>query len=300
MRLPLATLEVFNAIVQEGSLSAAALVLGIKRSTASHQLKNLEERIGTALFIRTTRSISLTEAGRELAQSSGPAFEQLANGLDNAQTAGQSTRGRLKLAMPEFVYNLLISKALVSFQEHYPEIEIELILAEGWSDILKEGLHAGFRLGGMIAQDMIAVSLTGPLAAAVVASPTYLDKHGTPTHPMDLLQHNCLNYRFRSSGQMAPWMFSGPDGEYPVEVRGSLIANSLPVAIESATQGLGIAYSLRDTCANAIGSGQLKEILTEHQVSLPSVNIYFPQEYRSLVPLRLFIEHLKLGETSSN
>ena len=295
MRLPLATLEVFNAIAQEGSLSAAALALGIKRSTASHQLKNLEERIGTALFIRTTRSISLTEAGRALAQSSNPAFEQLANGLENARTAGQSTRGTLKLAIPEFVYHLLINKPLLSFQELYPEIEVELVLADAWSDILKEGLHAGFRLGGLIAQDMVAISLTDPMTAAVVASPAYLEKHGSPEHPMDLLEHNCLHYRFPSSGQLAPWVFSGPDGEYPVEVRGSLIANSLPVAIELATQGLGVGYSFREYCADALSSGQLNEILTEYRVSMPSVNIYFPQEYRSLVPLRLFIQHLKQG-----
>ncbi|AZV78002.1 LysR family transcriptional regulator [Parasedimentitalea marina] len=295
MRLPLATLEVFNAIAQEGSLSAAAQVLGIKRSTVSHQLKNLEERIGTALFIRTTRSISLTEAGRVLVQSSSPAFEQLTNGLENARTAGQSTRGRLKLAMPEFVYHLLISKLLVAFQELYPEIEIELILTDALSDILKEGLHAGFRLGGLIAQDMIAISLTNPMKSAVVASPAYLKKHGTPEHPFDLLEHNCIHYRFQSSGQLAPWVFSGPDGEYPVEVRGSLIANSLPVANDLAVQGLGIGYTFREYCADALGSGQLKEILTEHRVSMPSVNIYFPQEYRSLVPLRLFIQHLKQG-----
>ncbi len=293
MRLPLATLEVFNAIAKEGSLSAAAIALGIKRSTVSHQLKTLETQIGAALFVRTTRSISLTEAGRALAQSSGPAFEQLANGFENARAAGQSTRGTLKLAIPEFVYHLLISAPLLSFQERYPEIEIELRLADAWSDILKEGLHAGFRLGGVIAQDMVAVGLTEPMTAAVVASPSYLEKHGTPTHPLDLLEHNCLHYRFPSSGQLAPWMFSGPDGPYPVEVRGNLIANSLPVSIEQATRGLGISYTFREFSANALASGELVEILSDHAATMPRVHIYFPQEYRALVPLKLFIQHLK-------
>lgn len=300
MRLPLATLEVFNAIVQEGSLSAAAQILGIKRSTASHQLKNLEKRIGVALFIRTTRSISLTEAGRALAQSSTPAFEQLTNGIENARTAGQSTRGSLKLAISEVVYHLLISQPLVAFQELYPEIEIELILTDALSDILKEGLHAGFRLGGVISQDMIAVSLTDPLTSAVVASPAYLAKHGIPEHPVELLDHNCLHYRFQSSGQLAPWVFSGPEGQYPVEVGGSLIASSLPVTQELATKGVGIGYTFREYCAEALSSGRLKEILTEHRVSMPSVNIYFPQEYRSLVPLRLFIQHLKQSQVGAS
>ncbi|SMP13966.1 LysR family transcriptional regulator [Shimia sagamensis] len=302
MRLPLATLEVFNAIVQEGSLSAAALTLGIKRSTVSHQLKSLEDRIGTVLFIRTTRSISLTEAGRALAQNSAPAFEQLAHGLENARTAGQSTRGTLKLAIPEFVYHLLICEPLLTFQELYPEIEIELVLADAWSDILKEGLHAGFRLGGLIAQDMVAVSLTDPMTAAVVASPAYLEKHGTPKHPTDLLEHNCLHYRFPSSGLLAPWIFSGVDGDYPVDVRGSVIANSLPVAVGLATRGLGVGYTFREFSADALNTGELVEILSDHRVCMPGVNIYFPQEYRALVPLRLFIQHLKqaVSATSSD
>ncbi len=293
MRLPLSTLEVFNAIAKEGSLSAAAQKLGIKRSTVSHQLKSLEDRIGTALFIRTTRSINLTEAGRALARNSGPAFEQLADGLESALTVGHAARGTLKLAIPEIAYHLLVRKMLVPFQTLYPEIEVELLLTDALSDVLGESLHAGFRVGGLIAQDMVAISLTGPLTTAVVASPKYLKERGTPKDPTELLAHNCLRYRLQSSSQIAPWTFSGPDGDYPVEVRGSLIANSSPVTVEMAARGLGVAYSFRDTCVDALASGQIEEVLTEHRVSIPGINIYFPPEYRSMTPLRLFIRHLK-------
>ncbi|WP_170431717.1 LysR family transcriptional regulator [Ruegeria arenilitoris] len=293
MRLPLSTLEVFNAIAQHGSLSAAAQKLGLKRSTVSHQLKNLEDRLGTALFIRTTRSINLTEAGRALARSSGPAFEQLADGLESALTAGHSARGSLKLAISEIAYHLVVREALVSFRDLYPEIEVELLLTDALSDVLGEGFHAGFRMGGMIAQDMIAISLTSPLQTAVVASPEYLAENGTPEDPRDLLAHNCLRYRFQSSGQFAPWTFTGPEGDYAVEVGGSLIANSSPVTVEMAARGLGIAYSFRDTCLEPLASGQIEEVLTQHQVSIPGINIFFPQEYRSMMPLRLFIQHLK-------
>ncbi len=196
MRLPLSTLEVFNAIAQHGSLSAAAHKLGIKRSTVSHQLKNLEDSIGTALFIRTTRSVNLTEAGRALVRESGPAFEQLANGLESAQTVGHAVRGTLKLAIPEIAYHLLVREILVPFQALYPEIEVELLLTDALSDVLGEGLHAGFRIGELIAQDMVAINLTGPLSVAVVASPEYLKVHGTPKDPAELLKHNCLRYRF--------------------------------------------------------------------------------------------------------
>lgn len=299
MRLPLSTLEVFNAIAQEGSLRAAAHVLGVKPSTVSHQLKSLEDQLGVALFIRTTRSISLTEAGRVLVRSSGPAFDQLADGLESARTAGHAARGTLKLAIPDFAYHLLVRKLLASFQESYPEIEIELSMTDALSDILEEGLHAGFRLGGLVAQDMIAINLTGLLKSAVVASPEYLEKHSTPKNPQDLLLHNCLRYRFQSSGQVAPWTFYSSDGDYPVDVRGSLIANSSPVTIEMAVQGLGIAYTFRDYCTDALANGQLIEVLTKHQVSMPGVNIYFPREYRAMTPLRLFIQHLKVAEQSA-
>jgi len=293
MRLPLSTLEVFNAIAQQGSLSAAAQMLGIKRSTVSHQLKSLEDRIGTALFIRTTRSINLTEAGRALARSSGPAFEQLADGLESALTVGHAARGTLRLAIPEIAYHLLVRKMLMPFQALYPEIEVELLLSDALSDVLGEGLHAGFRVGGLIAQDMVAISLTGPLTTTVVASPKYLKERGAPNDPTELLAHNCLRYRFQSSGQIAPWTFSGPDGDYAVEVRGSLIANSSPVTVEMAARGLGIAYSFRDSCLDALASGQIEEVLTAHRFSMPGINIFFPREYRSMIPLRLFIQHLR-------
>ncbi len=293
MRLPLSTLEVFNAIANEGSMQAAATALGVKRSTVSHQLKNLEDQLGTALFIRTTRSISLTEAGRALARMSGPAFEQLSDGLESARMAGHEARGSLKLELPELAYNLLLKHHLVSFQEAYPEIQLDLHMTDAMSDILAEGLHAGFRLGGVIAPDMVAIRLTGPMTSSVVASPAYLDRQGRPAQPTDLLTHNCLRYRFPSTNRLAPWIFGGPDGNYPVEAMGSLCVNSLPVTIEQAIQGLGIAYAFHDYCKDAINKGELEEILTDHSMTLPGVHIYFPREYRALLPLRLFIDHLK-------
>mgnify|MGYP000459214076 CR=1 FL=1 len=297
MKLPLATLEVFNAIARESSLRGAAQALGVKPSTVSHQLKKLEEHIGTALFIRTTRSISLTEAGRALARSTGPAFTQLSEGLYSAQTAGHDARGSLKLALPEFAYFLLVRDKLAGFQKQYPEIEVELSMTDTMSDILDEGLHAGFRLGGLIAQDMVAINLSGPLKVAVVASPEYLNKQGVPQTPKDLLNHNCLRYRFPGSEQLAPWIFEGIDSTYPVEVRGNLIASSSPATIDLARQGLGLTYTFRDYCTDALASGELVEVLSEHQIRLPSMNIYFPREYRMMVPLRLFIEHLKDGRS---
>jgi len=293
MRLPLATLEIFNAIATHKSLRGAAQDLGVKPSTVSHQLKKLEEQLGTALFIRTTRSISLTEAGRALVRRTGPAFEQLDEGLYSAKTAGHAERGSLKLAIPEFAYFLLVRNKLASFQKKYPEIEVELSITDALTDILDEGFHAGFRIGGLISEDMVAINLSDPLKTTVVASPDYIEKHGIPDEPSDLLNHNCLGYRFPSSGQLAPWIFGDGDEAFPVEARGNLIANSSTATIDLALQGLGLTFTFRDYCTDALASGALIEVLSEHLTTLPSMNIYFPKEYKSMLPLRLLIEHLK-------
>jgi len=293
MRLPLAKLEVFDAIVRAGNLSGAAAMLGLKPSTVSYQLKELEQQVGSALFIRTTRSISLTEAGRALAQSAAPAFDQLTDGMESARSAGHAARGTLKLAIPDLAYHLLVQKSLKCFKEEYPEIEVEISMTDALSDILSEGQHAGFRLGGMVAQDMIAIPLTASLETVVAASPEYLERYGTPKIPSDLLEHNCLRYRFPSSGRIGPWTFSGSDGAYQVDIQGGVITDSSPINIELAIQGLGLTFTFRDYCTDALEEGALKEVLTEHLTTVPAINIYFPREYREMLPLRLFIDHLK-------
>ena len=293
MRLPLATLEVFTAIARHGSLRAAADALGLKPSTVSHQLKTLEEQLETALFIRTTRSVSLTEAGRALIRGAGPAFDQLSEAVESARSTGHAARGALKLAMPEFAYHLYVSPVLQSFCQAYPEIEVELSLTDALSDILGEELHAGFRLGDRIAEDMVAVRLTGPLQLAVVASPRYLETHGAPATPRDLLDHTCIRYRFQSAGRIAPWTFTGPEGEYTVDVQGNLITNTLPASIDLVRQNLGLVFTFRDYVASQIAKGELVPVLEDHLGTTPGIYIYFPREYRSMMPLRLFMDQLR-------
>ena len=293
MRLPLALLEIFVAIARQGSLRAAAEALGLKPSTVSHQLKTLEARLGTALFVRTTRSVRLTEAGRALLRGAGPAFDQLADAVDSARSTGHAARGSLRLAMPDFVYHLIVAPALPDFTAAYPEIEIDLSVTDAVSDILGEELHAGFRLGDRIAQDMVAVRLTPPLRLAVLGSPEYLARRGRPGAPSDLLGHDCIRYRFQTSGRIYPWRFRGAEGAFTVDVRGGLVATTLPAVIDLAARGLGLAYTFRDFAAPQLASGALVPLLEDAAEEVPGVYLYFPREYRSMVPLRLFLDHLK-------
>ena len=293
MRLPLPSLEVFAAIARYGSLRAAGEALGVKPSTVSHQLKALEAQLGTALFIRTTRSVSLTEAGRALLRGAGPAFEQLGEAYESARNTGHAARGALKLAMPDFVYHLIVSPILPGFRAAFPEIELELSLTDALSDILGEELHAGFRLGDRIAQDMVAMRVSQPMPLAVAASPGYLAAHGTPEQPRDLLDHSCIEYRFQSSGRIAPWIFTSAEGEYELGVQGALTTNTLPASVDLARKGLGLVYTFRDVVADDIATGDLVSVLEPHLGATPGIFIYFPREYRTMTPLRLFMEHLK-------
>lgn len=300
MRLPLAPLEIFDAIARAGSLRGAADRLGVQPSTVSHQLRALETRLGAPLFIRTTRSLSLTEAGRALQRGAAPAFEQLADAVESARASGHAARGALRLAMPEFVYRLLVGPALRSFRDAWPEIDLELSLTDALSDILGEELHAGFRLGDRIAQDMVAIRLTAPMALTICASPDYLARRGAPKHPRDLLDHTCIRYRFRSSGRIAPWEFVEEDRPYSVAVQGPLVVNALPVSVGLAVQGQGLIYTFRDYCAEELAACALVGVLDAHLPQTPGVYIYFPREYRRMMPLRLFIDHLREASTQSS
>lgn len=161
-RAPISGIEVFLAIVREGSLRAAARSLGVGAPAVSHQLKALERKIGVDLLVRTTRSIELTDAGRALLARAAPAFKEIADAIEGTREIGKSTSGTLRLTLPRSAYKMIIAPVLADFQAQYPDVCLDLSIDEGLVDIVKEGFHAGFRLGDRLTADMVAVRLTGP------------------------------------------------------------------------------------------------------------------------------------------
>jgi DNA-binding transcriptional LysR family regulator len=286
-------LEVFNAIAQNGSLKGAAVALGIKPSTVSHQLKSLEEQLGTALFVRTTRSVTLTDAGRALQSGAGAAFDLLGQAVEDAKDHGSSARGSLRLTLPEFVFHSFLADLLPSFQEAYPEIQLELSLSDAIVDIVADGLHGGLRLGSMIAQDMIAIRLSNPQTLTVLGSKAYLDKHGRPEKPEDLLAHNCLQYRFQTSGQLAPWVFRVDGDRVEIDVQGGLILNTLPAQLQLMEQGMGLVLTFRDYALINCDLTKVECLLEDYLKPVDPIYLFYPREYKNLQPLRLFIDHIK-------
>jgi DNA-binding transcriptional LysR family regulator len=198
--------EAFLSVARHRSFRKAAATLGVTPSAISQSVRALEARIGAALFIRTTRSVGLSEAGERFLARARPAFEELVAASEIARDLGQRPSGLLRLTAPRAVVPILLQPLIVSFCQAWPEVEVEIAASADLVDIAAEGFDAGIRLGQFIEADMIAVRLTPPFRLAVVGSPNYLRRRQRPERMDDLRWHACLRMR-RSNGSIAPWSF---------------------------------------------------------------------------------------------
>ncbi|MGL6210376.1 MAG: LysR family transcriptional regulator [Paracoccaceae bacterium] len=297
-RTDLAALQTFVAIAEKGSLRAAARHLGVNPPAVSAQLKAFEDRLGTPLFLRSTRSLALTDAGRALYDGSHHLLGGLDKALSQARTATRSRVGTLRVTLPFRAWQLIIAPRLTGFQAAYPGIDLDLTIDEGLTDILARGLHAGIRLGDYLQQDMIAVRLSPQEQGAYVASPDYLRHRGVPQRPEDLLHHACIRHRQISSGQIAEWRFTGSGGEVVVNVGGTLVLNDLRTVIDAASASFGIGWSLYRGVARHIDEGRLVQVLAKLTPPRPGFFLYFPKSLQQFSILRCFIEHFREGETA--
>jgi DNA-binding transcriptional LysR family regulator len=293
--VPVRGLETFLAVAEHGSLRAAASAMGVQPPAVSQQLRAFEEAVGVAVFTRTTRSVRLTEAGRMLLRRAQPAMTELAEALEEARGIGRAQSGTIRITLPHIAYQLGLAERLAAFQAAFPEIELELSFSEAFVDIVKDGFHAGIRLGDLIHEDMIAVPLTPPLKEVIFGAPAYFDHHGRPETPRDLLRHNCIRYRYIGSGRIAPWEFDSPDGATSVDVSGNLIVNGTSALIYAARQGLGLGWLFRGNVADELKAGTLESVLDDHVVTRPGFYLYFTRESVRLQVMRLFVDFLKKG-----
>jgi DNA-binding transcriptional LysR family regulator len=285
--------EAFLSVAEHRSFRRAAAELGVTPSAISQAVRALETRVGAALFIRTTRSVGLTEAGERFLSRAKPAFEELVAASEVARDLGQRPAGLLRLSVPRAVVPILLEPLIASFCQAYPEVEVEIAASAELVDLAAEGFDAGIRLGQFIAPDMIAVRLTPPFPLVVVGSPDYLRRRKRPERIDDLRQHACLRMR-RSNGSIAPWPFI--DGNKAVEaiVSGPLIAHDYPTLLGAALQGLGLAQVPGPLAKDAVAERRLEALLTPFAVTTPGLFLYYPSRRQALPKLRAFIEHMKI------
>lgn len=284
--------EVFLSVARHRNFRRAAAELGVTPSAVSQSIRTLEARIGAALFLRTTRSVGLTEAGEAFLERAGPAFEQLVAAGEIARDLGQRPSGRLRLSVPRAAVPLLLEPLVASFCQAYPDIEVELSASEELVDIAAAGFDAGVRLGQFVAADMVAVRLTPPFRLVVVASPAYLDRRGRPARPEDLRGHACLRLR-RSGGALAPWAFDDDNGAVEIDLPGPFIANDYPTLVGAAVDGLGLAQVPAPVAAEGLGLGRLEAVLSDVAPTVPGLFLYYPSRRQVLPKLRAFIDHVK-------
>ena len=292
MRAPISGIEVFLAIVRQGSLRAAARSLGVGAPAVSHQLKALERKIGVDLLVRTTRSIELTDAGRTLLAGTAPAFEEIIEAIEGTRVIGKSNSGTLRLTLARSAYKMILAPVLADFQARYPDVCLDLSINEGLVDIVKEGFHAGFRLGDRLSTDMVAVRLTGPLTPAYSAAPSYLAAFGRPTHPRDLLNHKCVRYKLVTANRIWDWQFVEDGQTKIVDPPSRLVFDSMQSVMLAVRDGHGIGWSLRAVIEDDLQAGTLETVLDSYVTQLPPFYLYFPEQNRRLGLLRLFIDFL--------
>jgi DNA-binding transcriptional LysR family regulator len=288
--------EAFLSVAGHRNFRKAAAELGVTPSAISQAVRTLEARVGAALFIRTTRSVGLTEAGERFLSRAKPAFEELVAASEVARDLGQRPTGLLRLSVPPAVVPILLEPLIASFCRLYPEVEVEIAAKGELVDLAAEGFDAGIRMGQFIAADMVAVRLTPPFPLVVVASPDYLDQRKRPERIDDLRGHACLRMR-RSDGSIAPWPFV--DGNRAVEaiVSGPLIAHDYPALLGAAIRGVGLAQVPGPLAEAPLADGRLQALLAPFAVKTPGIFLYHSGIRQVLPKLRAFIEHVKYRGT---
>ncbi|SMO85535.1 LysR family transcriptional regulator [Paracoccus laeviglucosivorans] len=283
-------LRMFVTVAEAGNFREAADRLGVTRSAVSQGVRRLEDRHGTALFHRTTRSMHLTEAGAALqAALSGPLAE-IVGALD---TLGDTPRGTLRIAATSIAERFLSGPLIASFVAAHPQIALDVTVTDVENDIVAGGFDAGVRLGEVIAQDMIAVPLTGPQRQVCVATPGYLATHGTPAHPRELIGHRCIGWRPDPAVAPYRWEFEEAGRAFDVAVPPHVTTNDMQLMIRTGLAGGGITFGMEETFRPWIDSGAFVSILDDFLPKFAGFYLFFPSR-RNLSPkLRAMVDHVR-------
>jgi DNA-binding transcriptional LysR family regulator len=291
--------EAFLSVAEHRSFRKAAAQLGVTPSAISQAIRTLEARVGAALFIRTTRSVGLTEAGDRFLSRAKPAFEELVAASEIARDLGQRPAGLLRLTVPRSVVPIVLEPLVASFCAEYPEVEVEIAASEEMVDLAAGGFDAGVRMGQFIAADMIAVRLSQPFRFIIVGTPAYLARYGKPERPDDLRQHACLRLR-RSNGAIALWSLNDNNRAIELAVSGPLIANDFPTMLGAAVEGVGLAQVPAPIATGLVKAGKLVQVLAPFAPMGPGVFLYYPGHRQLMPKLRAFIDHVKARSNAGN
>ncbi|MEM0706760.1 LysR family transcriptional regulator [Enterobacter quasihormaechei] len=283
----------FMVVARERSFTRAAAQLGVSQSALSHAMRNLEARLEVRLLTRTTRSVAPTEAGEQLFMRLSPHLLEIEQELTALRDTRNKPAGNIRLTAGEHAMSAVLWPVLKSFMAQYPDINVELTVDNGLTDIVDGRFDAGVRLGEQVAKDMIAVRIAPDMRMAVVGSADYLHRFGVPETPEQLEQHRCMNMRLPTHGGLYAWEFEQDGREIRVRVDGQLILNSLPQRIDAAVNGLGLAYVPEDAILDALAEGRLVRVLEDWCPVFTGYHLYYPSRRQHTTAFALLIEALR-------
>jgi DNA-binding transcriptional LysR family regulator len=286
--LDLRDLDAFVAIARAKNFRRAALDRHVSVSSLSQRLRGMEERLGVRLLNRTTRSVSLTEAGELLLSRVAPAIQNVVGALDEVRGLRGVPSGRLRINAPPPAIDLVLAPMVAPFLAAYPQIDLEIIGESSFVDIVAQGYDAGVRYGEHLARDMIAVALGPPQRYALVASPGHIAKHGRPKHPKDMLDQKCIRIRF-GRGTMLDWEFEKAGRAVKVAPPAKLIVNYPGAAYRAACDGFGFWLTFEGYARAAIKSGALVSVLEDWCAPFPGPFLYYPSRRQTPPALAAFI-----------
>lgn len=287
----LAAFASFLAVATHRSFRSAANELNMTPSAISHSIKVLEERLNVRLFNRTTRSVSLTEAGERLASKLRPAMASIEEAVQELEGSGPVPSGTVRINASEGAIRLVLRPVLARFLREHPQVHLDVVSDGRLSDIVAEGFDAGIRLAEAVPKDMVAIPVMGDVRFAAIASPEYFERCGFPLVPQDLLSHDCIRFRF-DSGAIYRWEFERQGVVERINVSGPLTLSEQPLMVEAAIDGIGIAFVPDHLAKDALEDGRLKRVLEEWCPAFPGLCLYYSGRRHVSSGLRALINML--------
>jgi DNA-binding transcriptional LysR family regulator len=291
--LSLPSLSVFVEVARHRSFTRAAAALGVSPTALSKSLQRLENSLGVRLLNRTTRAVQVTDEGAFLLDQISPAISAIGQALDSLNNADKEVRGTLRVTVPTVAYSLLLERHVADFLRRYPMLHLELLIDDALVDIVSVGLDAGIRLGERLALDMFATPLLRSERMAVVAAPSYLAGKPPIESPADLLAHECIRLRLKTTGTLYPWSLTIGGESRAVDVQGRLMLDNMPAVLNAAINGCGVACTFERLAASAIGDGRLRQLLPGSCQDYPGWYLYFPSRRHISARLRAFIDFFR-------
>jgi DNA-binding transcriptional LysR family regulator len=283
----------FLAVGRERSFTKAAAKVGMSQSSLSHTIRELETRLGVRLLTRTTRSVAPTQAGERLLRSLGPRFEEIDAELSAVRDLRDKPAGTIRITATEYAADAILLPKLATLLPRYPDINVEIVVDYGLSNIVAEGYDAGVRSGEQVAKDMIAVRIGPDLRMAVVGTPSYFRTRPEPNKPQELVGHNCINLRLPSHGGMYAWEFEKGSRELKVRVEGQMTCNGAIQMLNAALAGLGLAYIPEEMAEPHLAKGRLKRVLKDWCQPYSGYHLFYPNRRQSSAAFSLVVDALR-------